>query len=204
MYSLWKWLKAFAKMLVLWPLRLDWGNGRDKLALFIQPRLWRDGICLDILENKSSCCKISEDVFSREHLKGGGVSMSKPHFRVPGGRTQKPGLQNLARSQLCHLPRCHIRQRCDHYLLKPHAEGLVLCWACSRCQQVLVSASIFLSFLGLLISSKGSNYQGFNESEFLWCKFLKFVICLKHQHLYLHSTSYIGYCLFTQKCLLST
>lgn len=59
-----------------------------------------------------------------------------------------------------------VKQDGDHYLIRPHAEGLVSWPACSGCQQVSTCVSV-LSFLGLFTNSKGSNYQGFNESGFL-------------------------------------
>lgn len=125
------------------------------------------------LENKF-CCETSEDVFSREHLKGGWVLMNKLHRDGHSGWNQKNmalGVQPNSSSAIYHVPRGDSsssgKQNSDCCLIRQHVEGWAAHYSTNRrCHQMLVSAYILPAFLGLFISSKGSNYQEFNESRF--------------------------------------
>lgn len=63
-------------------------------------------------------------------------------------------------------PSSSVGQDADHCFLKPHAEGLVLCLVCSRCQQVLVSVSLSGVFWGCSQALKAPTTRGLMRVNF--------------------------------------
>ena len=176
MYAFWKWLKAFAKMLVLWSPcgltevmeEISWLylNSQDSEDMeFVWTRLENK---LSLLWNLWRC------VFSRASERRVSVDEQTPLDGQMGWNQKSMGLgvQPHSSAATDHGATwgtdssSSMKQDGENHLIRQHAKGLVHCLTCSRCQHVSASASILPSSLGLFTSPKYSNHQGFDESGF--------------------------------------
>lgn len=136
------------------PMRLDWGNGRAKLAIFKRPKnLKRWNLSGHHWKVNWACCEISEDVFSL-YLRGGVRVMSKFHW----DRTKSTWSLELSQTPalpLMVVPRrtrsaLTVKQDVGDCLARPRAEGLVHCPALGRCQPLSVPTSLHPACSGVV------------------------------------------------------